>query len=315
MATHGASLFSSLLLFCLIFIGFTSCRVITTPRPLIENHHIGVDIDNPFYYPSTYNDQVKVSVLSGPQGNLEALELAAARRALKKLKDLLGPEKLKELLKDDIAAGWAEWHDIISSSSSSSTEDDHVVAEVRLTAIPRPDICQSVDFSARNFVGWFADSGFNHVDKLWAGHPEHYGVHLTPNADGTMRGELIEPWGPLLTYSVIPRFTPVVDPAVQKKPWMRALPGFPLQMVGDETLMDGSGVVVGNLHFAFRDIPVSGSVSGEKKTCGVEVVLAMWMVGNTPPDVVEGMRQHLAVEYANWFPKAFDDIRTGAFKP
>ena len=84
------------------------------------------------------------------------------------------------------------------------------------------------------------NSAFNTPQNLWAGHPEHYGIHLTPNADGTLRGEILEPWGPLMTDSFVPSFTPVGAPGVTKKPWMRELSGYPMQMVGEETLMDGS---------------------------------------------------------------------------
>ncbi|KAK3688212.1 hypothetical protein B0T22DRAFT_511530 [Podospora appendiculata] len=234
--------------------------------------------------------------LTGPNtpGTHDTLELLAARRALKKLKDLLGPSALQALLDDDIQAGYAAWHAIHTNPPDPTA--DRVLAEVHITR-----------------TRWFADSAFHHRDKLWAGHPEHYGVATAPNADGTLRGEILEPWGPLMTYTRIPRLAPVGGPAGGvKKPFMRPLAGFPLQMVGEETLMDGSGLVVGDLHYSWRDV-ARGSTGGG--TCGVEGVLAMWMAPGTPADVAEGMRLHLVVEYYNWLRAAYGDVLSGAFKP
>lgn len=83
-------------------------------------------------------------------------------------------------------------------------------------------------------------------------------------------------------------------------------------MVGEETLQDGTKVVVGHLHYAVRDLPLEGS-SG--KTCGVEFALNMWMPSHTPDDVRDGMTDHITVEYYIWAGMVFDDIKSGAYKP
>ena len=98
-----------------------------------------------------------------------------------------------------------------------------------------------------------------------------------------------------------------------RKPWMKPRTEFPFQTVGDEVLEDGSGAVVGNLHYAFRDLPVQGSTND--KTCGIEVALNMWMPSGAPDAIKEGISEHIKIEYYNWVGWAFDNIRAGAYVP
>jgi hypothetical protein len=89
---------------------------------------------------------------------------------------------------------------------------------------------------------------------------------------------------------------------------MKARPEFPVQMVGEEQLKN-LNTTFANMHYSWRDLPKGAT------TCGVEAVLDMWMPSNTPEDVVEGMRQHLAVEYNRWVGRAYEDIKSGRFVP
>ncbi|KAK3323794.1 hypothetical protein B0T19DRAFT_476828 [Cercophora scortea] len=315
-----------------LFIASATCRYL--PFSLDSQDVVAVHTPPTEAQSESTQDTVTPSIdihLTGPYppGTHDSLELLAARRALKKLKDLLGPSALQTLLDDEIKAGYAAWH-AIHASPASETDTDRVLAEVHITAIPHDcnlpaasnfNLPAASNFTALAFAGWFVDSAFNHREKLWEGHPEHYGVLTAPNADGTLRGEILEPWGPLMTYSVVPRLAPVGGPpaggagGVKKKPFMKPLEEFPLQMVGEETLMDGTGLVVGDLHYSWRDVPRrSGSSMGGGGTCGVEGVLAMWMAPGTPKGVVEGLRLHLAVEYYNWLRAAYGDVLSGAFK-
>jgi len=178
---------------------------------------------------------LSVQFSAGPstEGAPASLELVAARRALKKLKELLGPAQLKALLANDIQAGTAGWHSILSAANGTDngTSPDpgtRVLAEVRFRAVP-PDAedCsvgsdgKKVNFGAANFVAWFANSAFHHVDNLWRGHPEHYGIDITQNADGTLGAQVLEPWGPLMTASKVPRLGPVtgMEGGGVKKAW------------------------------------------------------------------------------------------------
>ncbi|KAK3378924.1 hypothetical protein B0T24DRAFT_716609 [Lasiosphaeria ovina] len=255
------------------------------PPPLIENHGASINQNYPTDSPENRN-QLDVQVISGPAETLALLELTAARRAVKKVKDLIGPDRLMELLEEDTAAGLARWHDILDQASAvEQSGASHALAEVDLAAtVPG---CGSgngnANFTAGNFIGWSAHSAFSHVEKLWAGHPEHDGISISANADGTMRAEILESHG------------------------------------RDETLTDGSGAVVANLHYSFCDIPAPRSGGhgddGSSRTCGVEAVLAIWMPSVAPEAVVEGIRRHLTIEYANWLGKAYEDLKSGVFKP
>ncbi|KAK0641326.1 hypothetical protein B0T16DRAFT_515507 [Cercophora newfieldiana] len=263
------------------------------------------------------NYPLDINISAGPQSGAPSLELAAARRALKKLKDLLGQDGLKQLLADDIAAGNKAWHDIVDAAQDDDTNLDpgtRTLAEVQFSAVPSDcNEDKPANFTAVNFLGWFADSAFHHADKLWKGHPEHYGIAISANSDGTMAANVTEPWGSILTDSYVPSLMPVTGQpgGGERKPWMKKREDFPYQSVGEETLQDG-GVVFGHLHYAFRDIPFDGNSS---KTCGIEMALNIWMPSHTPDDVRDGISDHLMVEYYNWAGWAFQDIKLGAYVP
>ncbi|KAK4213805.1 hypothetical protein QBC37DRAFT_422388 [Rhypophila decipiens] len=280
--------------------------------------------------PSKQQQQQQQPHLSTP-----SLELLHARRALKKLKSLLGPARLRALLKDEIHDGTKEWHSILASSSypfntaanSSSNNPRKYKLKLSQSHLVAAQPCNSLqNYTSTTFLSWFLNSAFTPSSpNLMQGHPEHYGINLTPNPDGTLRGEVLEPWGPLMTDSRVPRFMPVPpdDSHSLKKPWMHPLKDYPLQMIGDETLMDGSEKVIANLHYAYRDIAADegcddGSTSetgNGKRGSGIEAILAMWMPDATPDDVVQGLSEHLEVEYHNWLRWAYEDIKSGAFKP
>ncbi len=289
-----------------------------TSSPYPRSRNRGKGHGPPDKHP-TYNSTwpLNVQFVNGPteEGTVQVFELIAARRAIKKLKSLISQEDLKTLLAADIAAGDDAWHTILDDSQDDDSDPnpgDRVLAEVHFTAIPWDcPTTPAVNFTSLNFAAWFANSAFFHVQNLWDGHPEHYGIIITANNDTTLGAELIEPWGPLLTNSKVPRFTPVTGQpgGGVKMPWMKAMPDFPIQMVGDETLTDGSGDVVGKMHYSWKDLAKGTG------TCGVEAVLDMWMPSGTPEDVAEGMRQHLAVEYNRWVNQAYADIKSGAFVP
>ncbi|KAM7195337.1 hypothetical protein V8F20_007556, partial [Naviculisporaceae sp. PSN 640] len=128
-----------------------------------------------------------------------------------------------------------------------------------------------------------------------------------------------------MTDSYVPRFVPLSgppgSPVGTRKPWMKEHPTFPLQMVGDETLMDGSEKVIANLHYVYRDLApdetcqTGNGKGGKGSGSGVEAILAMWMPDSTPEEVVQGLSEHLEVEYYNWLRWAYEDIKNGVFEP
>ncbi|KAK0620490.1 hypothetical protein B0T14DRAFT_232877 [Immersiella caudata] len=247
-----------------------------------------------------------------------ALELIAARRALHKIKTFLGQEALKSLLASEIDSGHQTWHDLLTAASDDDTSSDpgtRALATVQFTAIPKDcSDAASQKFTAVNYIAWFADAAFHHTDKLWAGHPEHYGIVIGSNGDGTLGANVTEPWGGILTDAYVPALMPITGKpgGGVRKPWMKTKVEFPFQSVGEETLQDGTGRVMGHLHYAFRDVPLDGE---RGKTCGIEVALDIWMPSQTPEEVRDGIADHLKVEYYNWVGWAFDDIKSGAFVP
>lgn len=195
--TSRMALFTKLLLPLFLFLALASCRSLSLPTILQTR-----DIDSDIATRQPTDDTLTINFSAAPSlAGTPSLELIAARRALQKLKSLLGPDALKTLVAEDIAAGNAAWHDILGRSSgdndTSQDPGNRVLAEVQFTAVPQECAHGShnpaVNFTAANFLGWFTDSAFNHVDKLWAGHPEHYYVVIMKNGDGTLGAELVEP--------------------------------------------------------------------------------------------------------------------------
>jgi len=265
-----------------------------------------------------FNHPLQITFTAGPsdQSSPPTLELLAARRALLKLKTLLGPAALKSLVAADITSGTSAWQAVLASAHDNATSPDpgtRVLASVAFSAVP-PNCDAVPKFSAVGFAGWFGDTAFKRVEKLWAGHPEHYFIDISQNSDGTLAAELVEPWGPWVTHTKVPRLAPVTGQpgGGAKMPWMKERKEFPVQSVGQETLVGSGGGVVGDLHYSFRDIERKGKPG---KVCGIELVLDMWMPSGTPVEVKEGITQHLAVEYYNWVGWAYEDIKSGLYVP
>ncbi|KAK4454195.1 hypothetical protein QBC34DRAFT_375368 [Podospora aff. communis PSN243] len=273
----------------------------------------------PTIYPPLTNLPLSISWKSAPSSTPPpALELAAARRALAKIKALLGQDALKKLFADEIAAGHKTWHDLLTVATDDNNSADpgtRTVASIQFTAIPKDCTdAAATKFTAGSYIAWFAGAAFHNIDRLWAGHPEHYGIRIGSNSDGTLGANVTEPWGNVLTDAYVPSLMPVTGKpgGGVRKPWMQLKDEFPYQSVGEETLQDGSGTVIGYLHYSFRDVPAKGK-SG--KTCGIEVALDIWMPSHTPDEIRDGIANHLKVEYYNWVAWAFDDIKSGAFVP
>ncbi|KAH8896248.1 hypothetical protein GQ53DRAFT_852299 [Thozetella sp. PMI_491] len=250
----------------------------------------------------TTDPSINIQLIDLP-GSVAEFELVSARRALLKLKDSLGSSALAELLKPDVEAANIAWHTIIGNSNTSS----HVLAETHIRATPA--FCDpKVKFTAESFLDWFARGQPDNMNKNLEAYPEHYGSSAALNPDGTISVDSLEGWGNLITHSGFPRYAPVGAPGVAKKPWLKELPDYPHQFVGEATLQDGSEVVFADAHYSFKDITESGA-------CGVEILLALWLPPAVPRDIVESLKQHQAIEFNHWLPIAYEEIRTGVFVP
>ncbi len=246
---------------------------------------------------SGLSDGPRVHLLTGPllPGQQHTFELDAAHRALDLVKDHLGPPAITTLLAQDIATSDAAWHAILANSTGTS----HILSEARLRAF-------NTAYNASTFLTWFGtDTG--DPNKLLGAHPEHYVELMHVNAStGVASVDIIESWGPLVTRYQIPAYV-TNGP---KKPWLKKLPNFPLQSTGEAVLQDGSGLVIADVHNSFRDLGVGEVEAGQK---GLEAIISVWFPDGTPEDVLEGLREHQAVEFSNWLSFAQRDIDNGVF--
>ncbi|KLU85467.1 hypothetical protein MAPG_04490 [Magnaporthiopsis poae ATCC 64411] len=115
-------------------------------------------------------------VTSGParEGNIRDYWYPTSQTALSKLKSLLGPDRLKELLAPEIAKGDAFWRDIVARSTGASWK----AAEGRTLAF-LPNVTAN-DFR-RWFMGCYYGTVFGvlHIavrDVAPAEYPEHGGA-------------------------------------------------------------------------------------------------------------------------------------------
>jgi len=226
-----------------------------------------------------------------PSVEVQALNAAASKRALRTLKDALGRDGIFALLRSDIEASNTFWRDVVARSTPGRWEPNtaHVVfpGDERLNAVA--------------FVTWLgSDTG--DPDKLIAGHPEHYfeSVDPHPTEPGVLTAVILEAWAGKVTSYRIPRYA---APDRQAMPFLQELPGFSVQAAGQGVLEDGTAFAVAHNSFKDRD-------GG-----GVEAVLTAWVPDGTPKDVRQAMREHQAVEFTNWLAAAERDILTGIFKP
>jgi len=113
------------------FIATASCRSLLRSQLSNLDSSPAADTDYP----------LSIQFSSGPTDPRPppSFEVVAARRALFKLKQLIGPENLKALLQTDIEIGDKAWHDILDLSHDDDTSSDpgnRVLAEVQFTAVP-----------------------------------------------------------------------------------------------------------------------------------------------------------------------------------
>jgi hypothetical protein len=231
-----------------------------------------------YCHPKPCPSQFEVRLLSNftPPKTLEAYEITSSRRALLKLKDRLGVSGLLHALRPDIEHADSTWKEILLNSSGHT-----IASEAHLEA---------TILDSQSFLAWFgADNGDPH--KMTGAHPEHY-IEEMSVSNGTTTVSIVEAWGDVVTRYKIPSYGN--NP---KKPWMRELPDFPFQAVGDAVLEDGT--TIGNIHNSFRDKPDGN---------GIELILCVWLPSATPKSIVDGLRQHQAVEFANWLTQAYRDL-------
>jgi uncharacterized protein len=209
---------------------------------------------------------VDVAVVSGPTspGTVADWELFFARRALATLKSKLGREQLLELLKSDIDSSAEQ---LAAWAAASNGAWQPALTELRVTGM-----------SAAEFLAYFQSASADQP-RLLAAQPEHF--VLVPVEGGH---QVVENLGPhIADFRVI--FTDEDHAVVDLDP------NYPLRVAAVVRLPDGT--LVGHALHQFRDT-----------ADGFEVLLGIYFPGAASEELVEGHRQHLAVEFTNWIADA-----------
>ena len=216
---------------------------------------------------TTTTTALDVTVVSGPTsaGNVTDWELYFARRALTKLKSLLGREGLLELLEPDTSAsagtlaGWA---------AASDGRWQPALTHLRVAGV-----------GAAEFVAYFHSLEADEP-RLLAAEPEHF--VLSRLDDG--RVQVVENLSHHITDFRI-TFTSE-DQAIDD-----LAADYPLRMVANVTLPDGT--LIGHALHQFKETET-----------GFDALLAIYFPAAAPEEFIEGHRQHLAVEFTNWINAA-----------
>ncbi|KAI8965846.1 hypothetical protein F5Y11DRAFT_258381 [Daldinia sp. FL1419] len=212
--------------------------------------------------------------------------------AILKLKQDLGTDKLKNLLAPDQDDADKFWHDAIDKSGSG-----WVSADARGVAF-----LPNVSFSA--FAAWYSSPNADAANL--AANPEHYDKETVTTSTG-LSSHILEGWGGVTTNFTIPNFG---KPDLDKDPFLRPLPEFPVQQAGDKVLRDGTRF--GVLHISLR--PVKGADYGQPFD-GFEVYSTVWYQDGTQDDHLEQERRHMVIEIVNLTLQAQKDIESGKFTP
>ncbi len=225
------------------------------------------------------NKAFSVELVSGPTGpgGMDDFELAHARRALAKLKALVGRQGLLDLLAKDIDEGNAYLREKAIASKGSMRASTTVLAIRGL--------------KAAEFVHWL-ETSFANESVLLAGEPEHYVI--APNADRTVT--LVENIGPHITRVQLPAYDAAKK--LDDEPLDELLPvgEYPFRRLAHLTLPDGT--IVGRVLTQFGDTEL-----------GFNANLTCYFPVECPEEISVHHSQHFAVEFRNWITAAAASLR------
>jgi hypothetical protein len=221
---------------------------------------------------------VTVTLDSGPAGgaDIDDFELFYARRALRRLKKLIGRETLLELLGPAIEEGTA--------FLCTHAQDSHGEFRSGTTVLSARGI------TAPQFLGWM-DKAFSNEDVLLAAHPEHYSITNRP--DTTVH--IVENIGPHVGSFFLG------DWASEAMAWAADAPErlpeaeVPFKKATNMFLPDGT--IFGRLLTQFGDTDD-----------GFAAHLTVYLPASCPADVLEHHLRHFAVEFRNWIVNAASDL-------
>jgi hypothetical protein len=211
-------------------------------------------------------ETIDITVVSGPTspGTASDWELFFARRALAMLKARLGRQGLLDLLQPDLAASAKT---LTACATSSGRQWRPALTQLHAEGL-----------SAAEFLSYF-HSIFDDSPKLVAAHPEHF---VLAAIDGGH--QVVENLGQHITDFRITYTSE--DQAIGE-----LAPDYPIRVAGTVALPDGT--IIGHALHQFRE---TGS--------GFDALLVIYFPAAAPEDLIEGHRQHLAVEFTNWITAA-----------
>lgn len=216
-----------------------------------------------------------VGVLKGPSSKHDTkyLEARFARRSMMLVRRLLGEDRLIDLLQNETAASSKWWRDISLTSNNQWT--------------PARIILSARGLTAKEFIEWFTptEGGMTPDHEKLAAHPEHWVVRPSQGSEGML---VLETLGELPTLFTLGFGTAVSDFVLDD-------PTFPAKMTARGYLGDGTPVM--ELYHQLKD-----HVDGQ----GFDIDLAIYFPARAGEDVVECHRQHLLVEFSNWFRQAYE---------
>lgn len=213
-----------------------------------------------------------VELISGPTGTgtVDDFELFYARRALRRLKSLIGRQGLLDLLADEIEQGNAFLREHALTSNGDFKSATTVLGVQGL--------------NAAEFVGWMEDAVRDEPTML-AAQPEHYVT--AGQTDGTVH--IVENLGPHVC-SFFFHFDQHVE-------WAAGVPellpesDYPFKKITNLFLQDGT--VVGRVLSQFGDTDE-----------GFNANLTVYFPASCPEEISEHHRRHFAVEFSNWVKAA-----------
>jgi hypothetical protein len=224
--------------------------------------------------------ELPVTVIQGASKDLTSLELPQANKAILLFRSRLGEDATNALIKSDVAAADAFWHDTLSKSSGK-----FVGGTMRAQGYAPQAI-----FNSTTVGRWFYFGGSGWPNDFLQSSPEHYLSLSGPGVrDKAAAIESIENWGPgpITYFKGIPETKPAFFPALKE---------YPASAQSSLALTLADGTVFAHSLTAFRDLP-----GGH----GVEIYQGIWIPDSAPAEVLDGLRAHITVEFSNWLKLAY----------
>lgn len=219
-----------------------------------------------------------INVQIGPkqQEGRRDYEARFAKRAMMLVRRLLGIEGMKDLLRDEITSANEYW-----KTKSEESHGKWKSARIKLSL--RGIACEE-------FLRWFVPEGGDPDAERVASHPEHWFVYVKKDSH---RLSVLETLGDKVSlFDLVLRGS---EPAH----FVEEDSSSPKKMIGSGYTEDGTYML--EAYHQFKD-----HSDGQ----GFDSDLAVYFPAAVEEEVVETHRQHLLVEFCNWFESAYKDLRT-----